>query len=329
MKLDLRSAYLSVLAAALLLASSACVKTDNDGPDPSVPPGSATLTSIAVTPATSQVGIGAKLNFVATGTYSDGSTKAITELVVWSVAESAIATISNDVGKQGELTGVAKGSTAVTATDSASAIFGTTTVAVVDATLSKINIGIDSANGRTPVGFITHLTATGIYSDTSTADLTQSVTWMGLTPDIATVSDVSDSKGYLRGVKVGSARVTATLDTVIGEGVAIVSDETLVTISMTPPSASIRGGATLQFSCLGNFTGGGYDNGSHINLTDQTTWESSDTSVVTVSDEAGSKGLATGVSGLFPGSANVTATYTAPGGGASVVGSATVSRPLF
>ncbi|WP_428312173.1 Ig-like domain-containing protein [Hydrocarboniphaga sp.] len=330
MKWDLRSAYWSVLAATVLLAASGCVKTDNEAPDS---PAEVKLTSIAVTPAATKVGIGAKLTYVATGTYSDASTKALTEEVVWSVDNTSFATISNEVGKQGELTGVATGTATVTATaaatDSTPAIVGTTTVEVVTATLSSIEIKIDSELGRTPVGFTTHLSAIGHYSDESEQDLTQSVTWMGLTPDIATVSDVVETKGYLTGIKAGTGRITATLDTLTQEARVVVSNETLTTITMTPATTSLRGGAMLQFSCKGNFTGGGYDNPERLNLTDQTAWASSDTSVVTVSNDVGSKGLATGVSGLFPSSANVTATYTAPAGSSSVVGTSTVTRPLF
>lgn len=332
MKLDLRSVYWSVLSAAFLLCATGCVKTDNDGPDPSTPPGSAPLTSIEVTPANTKVGVGAKQDFVATGTYSDGSTKAITEQVVWSVADTAVATVSNEIGAQGEVTGVALGATLLTATaaatDSTPAVVGTTNIEVVTATLSSIVVSIDSTFGRTPVGFTTHLKASGTYSDGSFEDITKNVTWMGLTPEFATVSDVPETKGYLTGVKAGNARISVALDGVTREGIVVISNETLVNISMTPGSATIRGGATQQFSCLGNFSGGGYPNGEHVDLTDQTTWASSDTSIVTVSNDVSSKGLATGVSGLFPGSANITATYNFTGG-ATVVGSAPVTRPLL
>jgi len=73
----------------------------------------ATLQSIAVTPAAPSVGIGSTVQFSAMGTYSDNSTKNITSSVTWASSNPAFATI---VAATGLATGVAVGTTEITAT---------------------------------------------------------------------------------------------------------------------------------------------------------------------------------------------------------------------
>jgi hypothetical protein len=72
-----------------------------------------TLKSIAVTPASPNVGIGNTLQFTATGKYSDNSTKNITSSVTWASSNTLFATIRISSGLA---TGVSVGTTEITAT---------------------------------------------------------------------------------------------------------------------------------------------------------------------------------------------------------------------
>lgn len=71
-----------------------------------------TLRSIAVTPVSPSISIGNTLQFTATGTYSDNSTKNITTSVTWASSNPLFATI---VAATGLATGVAAGTTEITA----------------------------------------------------------------------------------------------------------------------------------------------------------------------------------------------------------------------
>ena len=82
------------------------------------------LTSIAVTPANPTVRVGSTQQFTATGTYSDGSTNVITSSVTWNSSSTQIATINSS----GLATGVASGSTTITATSGTAS--GNTTLTV-------------------------------------------------------------------------------------------------------------------------------------------------------------------------------------------------------
>jgi hypothetical protein len=76
-----------------------------------------TLVSIKVTPVNPVVRFGVSVQFTATGTYSDGSSRDITTVVTWNSSDGSIATISNAPGTQGLATTDHKyGTTIITAT---------------------------------------------------------------------------------------------------------------------------------------------------------------------------------------------------------------------
>jgi hypothetical protein len=75
---------------------------------------------------------------------------------------------------------------------------------------------------------------------------------------------------------------------------------TLSSITVTPANASIAAGSTVQFTATGY-----YSDNSTQDLTTLATWSSSNTAVATISNTAGSQGLASGVAA---GAATITAT---------------------
>jgi hypothetical protein len=83
-----------------------------------------TLKSIAVTPANQSAAAGTTVQFKATGTYSDNSTKDITASVTWASGTPAVATINS----AGVATAVAVGSSTISATSGS--IAGSTTLTV-------------------------------------------------------------------------------------------------------------------------------------------------------------------------------------------------------
>jgi uncharacterized protein YjdB len=70
------------------------------------------LTSVVITPATATVGVGLTQQFVATGTYSNGTTSVITSTAVWTSSDNTIATVNS----AGLTTGMAAGNVTISAT---------------------------------------------------------------------------------------------------------------------------------------------------------------------------------------------------------------------
>ena len=100
----------------------------------------ATLTGIAVTPATATVLTGGQQQFVATATYSDNTTAFVTGSAVWSSSSPSIGTVA----ASGIATGVAAGATSVTATvgaQSGSAALTVTAVALPPPAVLAVPLG--------------------------------------------------------------------------------------------------------------------------------------------------------------------------------------------
>jgi hypothetical protein len=93
-----------------------------------------TLQSIAVTPANPSVAVGTLQQFVATGTYSDGSTQVLTTTATWGSSLTGFATISNASGSNGQASTVAAGASTITATSGT--ISGSTLLTVTAPTVT-------------------------------------------------------------------------------------------------------------------------------------------------------------------------------------------------
>ena len=161
---------------------------------------------------------------------------------------------------------------------------------------SLVSIAITPTNPSIPKGLTQQFTATGTYSDQSTQNLTSTATWSSTTPAVATIS----TSGLATGVAAGSSLISATLGGITSNSAVLtVVPPTLVSIAVTPASASISQGLTQQFTATGT-----YSDQSTQNLTTTATWQSGTPAVATIS----ATGLATGVS-------NGTSSITAVAGG--------------
>jgi trimeric autotransporter adhesin len=244
----------------------------------------AALVSIALIPANPSIANGTQQQFAATGTYTDTSTHDVTAVVTWSASDTTVATISNASGSNGLATSVGQGSVTITAT--LGTIAGVTGLTVTPAAL--VSIAVIPANASIANGTGQQFAATGTYTDNSTQPLTTSVNWSSSDTTVASISNASGSNGLASSAGQGTATITATLGTISGSTGLTVTAATLVSIAITPLSPSITDGTTQQFTATGTYT----DNSTQ-NVTASVTWTSSDTTIASVSNAAGSSGLAT------------------------------------
>jgi len=104
--------------------------------EPTAPPlDPPSLTSIEVAPETASIVIDSTQQFTATGTYSDGSTKDLTESVTWTSSNEQFATIDDS----GLATGIAVGTVDIKATSSD----GPTGIATLEVTSAPIQPTVD------------------------------------------------------------------------------------------------------------------------------------------------------------------------------------------
>ena len=248
-------------AVALTVATGACHNTATS------PTTTATLSTFVVSG--SPPSIGATSQFTATATLSDGTTKDVTSEATWASSNTTAATVSSS----GLVEGLSAGQVKITATYQSVTSSYTFTVG------SNVTITSIVVSGFAPsTGATSQFTATAVYSDGSTGDVTSLASWTSSNSAVATVS----SAGVVTGVAPGAATISATYHSVIGSTTFNVGTTlALVVVSGIAPAI----GAGNQFTAMARFA-----DGSIQDVTSQATWTSSNTDVATVDG-----GLVTGV----------------------------------
>jgi len=250
------------------------------------------LVSVEVTPANPSIALGLTQQFTATGTYSDASTADITATVTWTSGTPATATIGAATGLA---TSVAEGTTLITATQGA--ISGNTTLTVTAKEL--VSIAVTPADPSIALGLTQQFTATGTYTDASTADITGDVTWTSGTPATATIA----AGGLATSVAEGTSVITATLGAISGNTTLTVGPIELVSIAVTPADPTVLLPNTQQFTATGTYT-----DASTADITGAVTWTSGTLATATI-------GAATGLAqSVAAGTTTITATLGAISG---------------
>jgi hypothetical protein len=231
----------------------------------------ARLDQIVVSAPKFTIADGTFVDFTATGIYSDNTQQDLTVQAAWVSSNTSVATVSSGPN-DGRATAVDPGDAVISA--SYLGVTGSAVLHVTPAVLKEIQVTpptMSIAKGTT-----TPFTATGVYTDNSTQDLTTAVAWTSDTAAVATVS----AAGVAKGEGVGTAIITATQGAIHGQATLTVTAATLVSIDVTPksPAPSIPNGLDVQFTAIGTYT----DNSTQ-NLTATANWHSSNTAVATIS----------------------------------------------
>jgi hypothetical protein len=134
---------------------------------------SGTLTSISVDPAKQIIPTGGAHQFVALGRYRDSTTRDLSDSVIWSSSNDVV--FINVAGKRGLVGAVRPGNALFTASDPSSHIQGSAIITVTPPVLLSIDVIPPLLN--LSKGTTAPLSASGVYSDGSSRDLTASVKW--------------------------------------------------------------------------------------------------------------------------------------------------------
>jgi len=197
--------------------------------------GQAVIVSIAVSPATVSVPLGSSQQFAATANYTDGSSQDITQSATWASSVPAVATI-NSFGLAASLS---IGSTNISA--GSGSVSGSTTLTVTAAV--PVSLAIAPLNPTAYVGSPQPFTATLTYSDGTSQNATNSVTWISSNLSVATIT----TSGQASPLASGTTTIQATW------GADSLSASTtlsviLPTVAVTPTSASLSLAGIQQFS---------------------------------------------------------------------------------
>ena len=238
------------------------------------------LTSITISAVSSKIASGTSAKFTVTGSYSSQFSRDVTDQAVWSSASPAVADFKYTAAPNiNRVTAVAPGIAVVTAT--VAGVSATYELTVSNSTIQSMTLS--PATVSAPIGLKTQFTASGIFSDATTQDLTFDSEWKTNPGTFATVSNDPASKALATAAAIGDEAITATFGAITAPPVTLtVTAATLQSITVTPANSSIEGlSKTVTFAAKGN-----YSDGTTADIT-TATWSSSATSIATINSSSG------------------------------------------
>ena len=152
----------------------------------------------------------------------------------------------------------------------------------VPPTLSSIQISPSSSS--IPKYTSQQFTATGTYSDGSTLDISNQVTW-----ESSNTATVSFTNNLATAASEGTITVSATLATITGSTQFTVDPPELTSLAVSAPGTSIALGEGVQVSAVVTYLGG-----VDLDVTSSVTWASSNSAFATVSSSGAVSSLAVG-----------------------------------
>jgi uncharacterized protein YjdB len=252
------------------------------------------VASVQVSPSAATLLPNQSSALVATG-YSAGGQPIAGTIFAWSVANSAIASVSS----LGVVTGKAKGTTTVTASSGGQSSSATITVPEAPPVpVAAVTVSVNSSTltaGQSTQAIATALDAAG------TVLTGRPITWSSATPTVATVS----ASGLITALAPGSVTISATEDGVAGLAnitVGTPPSAPVASVTVSAPSSTLAVGLTSQLTVVLKDASGTVLSGRSI------AYSSSNTGFATVSSSGLVRGVAAGTATVSVTSEGITGT---------------------
>lgn len=173
---------------------------------------------------------------------------------------------------------------------------------------SLVAINVQPSSASMALGGNQLFSARGVYSDSTTQDLTLLADWSS---SATSVAGMGDSAGEARAAGVGNAEIKAKFGGITGAGNLTVTSASLRSISLQPSTASIPRGTTQKFTAIGS-----YSDNSTRDISALADWNIASGSVATVAS-----------GGMVTASGTGSTTITAALDGVSASASVSVAPP--
>lgn len=212
--------------------------------------------SLTVTPATSQLAAGAVQPLSALAGYTDGTQVDVSDTATWTTSDAAIVSLSGCTARA-----VATGAATISASFAGLSAAAQLTVSPA----ALVSIDVEPQLPTLPALYEQQFSATGIYTDGTSADLTAQVTWSVGDTSVASIS----AAGLVQTAAAGTTAIAAALGDVTGSTTLTVTAATLTSILVDPPVTTIQYGTTTSLTATAL-----YSDGSELDVTARATWTS-------------------------------------------------------
>ncbi len=249
-----RCCFYRLLAVLCLLLLAACGGSNTPAPAPGG--GQASLQRLELSPASTSLAVGTELNLHATGLYSDGSRRDLSDRVVWRSDDATVLSVAAN----GRIHALSAARTHIRASfDGRDA---EASIEVTAATLQRLDI--EPTGLRLAKGTQYPLNVFGLFSDGSRQALDDQVVWTSLDSALFSIS----AAGRLTALTVGSGVLQAGFGGFSVQIDVTVSDANLTTLRATPASVELPAGSDVMLRIDGF-----YSDGSQQNLSAQARWQ--------------------------------------------------------
>jgi trimeric autotransporter adhesin len=200
--------------------------------------------SLQLTPTSASIASGTTQQFEVNEVYSDGSIQPVTSGLSWLSSAPSVAGIDSN----GLATGLMPGQATITV--GYQSLTATASLTVTSATLA--NIVVTPVTTVVGINGNVQFTATGVFTDNSTQDMTAQVVWSSSNANFALIS----AGGLASGLSAGATTITATSGSVSGTATLNVTTATLMSITIDPPNPIAPPRSRIQLTAIGMFSDG-------------------------------------------------------------------------
>ncbi|WP_293745950.1 Ig-like domain-containing protein [uncultured Paraglaciecola sp.] len=253
----------------------------------------AVLSSIEIQPTNQTVAKGTDTQIKALGHFTDGSLIDLTSQVLWSSSNTSSVDVQSS--SNGSVLIQNEGSALISA--ELQGLVGLGHITVTSATLQSIFI--NAAQTSVPSGITQRLIAVGTYSDMTSRDVSQQVSWKSDDVLKATVANNNTESGLVTAISPGQLTISANLDLLTDQINIDVTDAELTSIQVNSASTQVIVPSSILATAIANFS-----DSSTLDVSSQVNWLSSDTNIAEVGNSSADKGL---VKALAAGSVNISA----------------------
>ncbi|WP_299796444.1 Ig-like domain-containing protein [uncultured Shewanella sp.] len=256
--------------------SSECGGSDNPCP--------AYAIALNITPEINTLAVNTSDQYVAIATFSDGERREVTGQVTWSSSEPTIADFLVSGGASGVATALSVGKTRITATleseqPGGERLSDSAELIVTDAAL--VALSIEPAQLEVLVDMSKRYRAVALFADAHKQDVTDFSDWSIDDTAIGSVANQADQKGLATGIAPGVTSVNAVYLTGRAEAQLVVLGSRPQKLVINPTDITVPRGTSTQYQAHLVL-----DNGASIDVTGQSSWQSSVSDIAAIDAEA-------------------------------------------